>query len=61
MKISNKRELLQIEFNHLPDTEFEEFMNLYKKCTLKIYLLMNDIAFSSERIFQKEYKASYDN
>ena len=31
MKIPNKRELQQIEFNHLPAIEFKDFMNFYKK------------------------------
>ena len=35
MKIPNKRELQQIAFNHSSDIDFQEFMNLYKKCTEK--------------------------
>ena len=35
MKIPNKRELQQIVFNHLSDTDFRNFMDLYKKCTAK--------------------------
>ena len=37
MKIVNKRELQQIAFNHLPDIDFQDFMNLYKKCTAKLF------------------------
>ena len=37
MKIPNKRELQQISFNHLIDIDFEDFVNLYKKCTAKLY------------------------
>ena len=37
MKIPNKRELQQIAFNHSSDIDFQEFMNLYKKCTSKPY------------------------
>ena len=37
MKIPNKRELQQIAFNHLSDIDFQDFMNLYKKCTAKPY------------------------
>ena len=33
MKIPNKRELQQIAFNHTSDIDFQDFMNLYKKCT----------------------------
>ena len=37
MKIPNKRELQQIAFNHSSDIDFQDFMNLYKKCTAKPY------------------------
>ena len=37
MKIRNKRELQQTAFDHLSDIDFEVFMNLYKKCTAKLY------------------------
>ena len=37
MKIPNKRELRQITFNHSPDIDFQDFMNLYKKWTAKPY------------------------
>ena len=35
MKILNKKELQQIAFNHSSDIKFQDFMNLYKKCTAK--------------------------
>ena len=37
MKIPNEREIQHIEFNHLLDIDFKDFMNLYKKCTAKAY------------------------
>ena len=37
MKILNKGELEQIAFNHSSDIDFQEFMNLYKKCTAEPY------------------------
>ena len=37
MKIPNKRELQQIAFNHSSDIDFQNFMNLYEKCTAKPY------------------------
>ena len=37
MKIPKKGELQQIAFNHSPDIDFQDFMNLYKKCTEKPY------------------------
>ena len=65
MKIPNKRKLQQIEFNHSSDIDFQDFMNLYIKCTAKPYsFLVIDttidttqiILLVSERIFQKQYK-----
>ena len=43
MNISNKQEFQQIEFNHSSDIDFQDFMNLYKKCTEQAYsfLLIN--------------------
>ena len=37
VKVLNKWELQQIRFNHLSDTDFKDFMDLYKKCTAKPY------------------------
>ena len=37
MKISNKRELQKIAFNHSLDIDFQDLMNLYKNCTAKPY------------------------
>ena len=37
MKIPNKRELQQIAFNHSSHIDFQDFMNLYKKCTANTY------------------------
>ena len=67
MKIPNKQELQQIVFNHSSDIGYENFMNLYKKCTPKPYcFLVIDTALASylhhiihyvlEKIFQREYK-----
>ena len=38
MKIPNKLELQQIAFKHSSYIDFQDFMNLYKKCTAKYYL-----------------------
>ena len=35
MKVPNKKELQQIQFNHSSDIDFQEFTNLYKKRTEK--------------------------
>ena len=37
MKIPYKRELQQIAFTHSSDIEFQDLINLYKKCTEKPY------------------------
>ena len=37
MKISNKRELRQMQFSHSSDTAFQDFINLYRICTTKPY------------------------
>ena len=58
MKIPNKRELQQIASNHSSDSDFQDFMNLYKKCTAKPYsfvvidaTLASGNSSRSERIF----------
>ena len=38
VKMPNKRELQQIAFNHSSNMDFQDFMNLYKKCIPKLYL-----------------------
>ena len=49
MKIPNKKELLQIAFNHSSDIDFQDFMNLYKKCTANPYsLLVIDTTLASD-------------
>ena len=40
MKFSNKRELQQIAFNHSPDIEFQNLINLYKQCTAKPFYFL---------------------
>ena len=53
MKILNKQELPQIEFNHSSDIEFKDFMNLYKKCTAKPYSLtifVTDATFALDNL-----------
>ena len=37
MKISNKQEVQQIEFNHSSDFSFKDFINIDKKRTTKTY------------------------
>ena len=37
MKIRYRQEAKQIAFNHPSDIDFKDFINLYKKCTAKLY------------------------
>ena len=49
MRIPNNRELQQIPFNHSSDIDFEEFVNLYKKYTAKLYsFLLIDTTLASD-------------
>ena len=49
MKIPNKRQLQQIAFNQSSDIEFQDFMNLYKKCDAKPnYFLVTDTTLGSD-------------
>ena len=40
MKISNKRELMQIAINHSSDINIKDFIEIYRKCTDKPYLFL---------------------
>ena len=49
MKIPNKREFQQIAFNHSSDIDFQDFMNLYKKCIVNPYpFLVIDTTIASD-------------
>ena len=51
MKIPNKLELQQNTINHSSDIDFEDFMNLHKKCIAKSYsFLVNDTALESDNL-----------
>ena len=53
MKFLNERQLWQIATNHLSDTDCKDFMNLYKKCTLKPYsFLVNDTTLALENFLR---------
>ena len=48
MKTPNKQELQQTAFNHSSNIDFKEFMNFYKKCTVKPYsFLVIDASFAT--------------
>ena len=40
MKIPNKQELQQTAFDHSSNIDFQDFMNLYKKCIAKPYYFL---------------------
>ena len=43
LKIPNKRELRETALNHSSDIDFQDFLNLYKQFTAKLYsFLVND-------------------
>ena len=49
MKIPNKRELQQIALNHSSDTDFKDFIQIYKKSTKEPYsFLVNDTTLPSD-------------
>ena len=57
IKISNRWELQQIAFRNSSDIDFQDFMNLYKKCTAKPYsFLIIDTTLASDNPlrFRKE-------
>ena len=53
MRIPNERKLQQIAFNHSSDTDFKDFINLYKKCTAKPYsFLIIDAMLVSDNLLR---------
>ena len=69
IKISNKWELKQITSHILWDIDFNDFLNLYKKCTKKPYLfLVIDATLASDnplrfrkKFYRKNIKVNHDN
>ena len=48
MKIPNEKELQQIALNHSSDIDFQDFIKIYKKCTVEAYsFLVNDTILPS--------------
>ena len=53
MKIPSRRELQQIAFNYSSDIDFQDIMNLYKKCTEKPYsFLVIDTTLASDNFLR---------
>ena len=56
MKILNKREFQQIALNHSSDTDFKDFMKIYKECTKEPYsFLVNDTTLQSDNPLRLRY------
>ena len=56
MKILNKREFQQIPLNHSSDTDFKDFMKIYKECTKEPYsFLVNDTTLQSDNPLRLRY------
>ena len=54
MKILNKQELQQIAFNHSSDVDFQDFMNLRKRCVAKPYcFLVIDTTLASDNLLER--------
>ena len=57
-KIPNKRKLQQTVFNHSSDINFQDFMNLYKKCTAKPHsflVIVTTLASDNSSRFRKDF------
>ena len=56
MQITSKQNLQQIAFNHSSDIDFQNFMNLYKKCTAKPYsFLVIDATLASDNLLKRTF------
>ena len=52
-KIPSRQELLQTAFNHSSDIDFNDFTDLYKKCTEKPYsFLVIDATLASDNLLR---------
>ena len=62
MKIPNKREIKQIASQNSSDIDFQDFINLYKKCTAKPhYFLVIDNTLASDNPSRFRKKSFRDN
>ena len=53
MKIPNKRELMRIAINHSSDIDTKDFIEIYRKCTDKLYsFLVIDTALPSNNLLR---------
>ena len=64
MKINIKRELQNIAINHSADTEYKDFVKIYKECTRKLlnFLTIDTTLSASDPLrFRKKLFDSYKN
>ena len=63
MKINRKRELQNIATNHSTDTDYKDFMKIYRECTKEPYSLSIDTTLpaSNPLRFRKNLFPYYKN
>ena len=52
VKIPNKKELQKISYNQSSDSNFKDFVNLYKKCTAKLSFSVIDDTRASDNLLR---------
>ena len=52
VKIPNKKELQKISYNQSSDSNFKDFVNLYKKCTAKLSVSVIDDTRASDNLLR---------
>ena len=63
MKVPNKREVKQITSQNLSDIDFQDFINLYRKCTAKPYSFLitdNTLVSDNPPHFRKNLIKKYE-
>ena len=64
MKVKEKRELPEVEFNHSSYLGYQDFMNLCKRCTAKPYLFLvidNTLVSDNSSRFRKNINTDDDH
>ena len=64
MKINDRKELQNIGINHSTDTDYKDFVKIYRECTTKPYsfLTINTTLAASDSLkFRKNLLLSYKN
>ena len=64
MKINNRKELQNIAISHSEDIDYNDFMNIYRKCTKELYSFLTidtTLPASDPLRFKKDLFQSYKN